>query len=204
VSVVAGHRRATSSQRRRAQHHLRRTTSQLSCPREWDAQRAPSTSAARLPAGHGQPSLPTAPTKPQAARRTPWPSWSWLPNTVFVEDLLATNGIDIDQTDDAVLEKYCRLAAAMTTVINWLPGRTVVYYDTTLLESLNQHAYRTAHPGPSALPVARVGALLGPAVAHRRGWRLRVECLEPSPHLGRWRLRRPAPRRRRRTRHPPG
>ena len=110
-----------------------------------------------MPAGHGQPSLPTAPTKPQAARRTPWPSWSWLPNTVFVEDLLATNGIDIDQTDDAVLEKYCRLAAAMTTVINWLPGRTVVYYDTTLLESLNQHAYRTAHPGPSALPVARVG-----------------------------------------------
>ena len=24
----------------------------------------------------------------------------------------------------------------MTTVTNWLPGRTVVYYDTTLLESL--------------------------------------------------------------------
>ena len=140
----------------------------------------------------------------QVAERTTWPSWSWLPNTIFVQNLLATNGIDIDQTDDAVLEKYCRLAAAMTTVINWLPGRTVVYYDTTLLESLNQHAYRTAHPGPSALPVARVGALLGPAVAHRRGWRLRVECLEPSPHLGRWRLRRPAPRRRRRTRHPPG
>jgi hypothetical protein len=50
----------------------------------------------------------------QAAQRTAWPSWSWLPNTIFVEDLLATNGIDIDQTDDAELEKYCRLAAAMT------------------------------------------------------------------------------------------
>jgi len=24
----------------------------------------------------------------------------------------------------------------MTTVTNWLPGRTVAYYDTTLLESL--------------------------------------------------------------------
>jgi len=53
-----------------------------------------------------------------------------------VEDLLATNGIDIDQTNDAELEKYYRLAAAMTTVINWLPGRTVVYYDSTLLDSL--------------------------------------------------------------------
>ncbi|MGA3219746.1 MAG: hypothetical protein ABSE77_11840 [Acidimicrobiales bacterium] len=33
----------------------------------------------------------------QVAQRTAWPSWSWLPNTIFVEDLLATNGIDIDQ-----------------------------------------------------------------------------------------------------------
>jgi hypothetical protein len=90
--------------------------------------------------------LPTAPTKPQAARRTPWPSWSWLPNTVFVEDLLATNGIDIDQTDDAVLEKYCRLAAAMTTVINWLPGRTVVYYDTTLLDSSASRSNSPSRP----------------------------------------------------------
>ncbi len=72
----------------------------------------------------------------QVAQRTAWPSWSWLPNTIFVQDLLATNGIGIDQTGDAGLEKYCRLAAAMTTVVNWLPGRTVVYYDTTLLDSL--------------------------------------------------------------------
>ena len=53
-----------------------------------------------------------------------------------MQNLLATNGIDIGQTNDAELEKYCRLAAAMTTVVNWLPGRTVVYYDATLLESL--------------------------------------------------------------------
>ena len=72
----------------------------------------------------------------QVAERTTWPSWSWLPNTIFVQNLLATNGIAIGQTNDAELEKYCRLAAAMTTVVNWLPGRTVVYYDTTLVESL--------------------------------------------------------------------
>jgi hypothetical protein len=28
----------------------------------------------------------------QVAQRTAWPSWSWLPNSIFVEDLLATNG----------------------------------------------------------------------------------------------------------------
>jgi len=72
----------------------------------------------------------------QVAERTTWPSWSWLPNTIFVQNLLATNGIAIGQTNDAELEKYCRLAAAMTTVVNWLPGRTVAYYDVTLLESL--------------------------------------------------------------------
>ena len=54
----------------------------------------------------------------QVAERTTWPSWSWLPNTIFVQNLLATNGIAIGQTNDAELEKYCRLSAAMTTVVN--------------------------------------------------------------------------------------
>jgi len=37
----------------------------------------------------------------QVAERTTWPSWSWLPNTILVQNLLATNGIAIGQTNDA-------------------------------------------------------------------------------------------------------
>jgi len=83
---------------------------------------------------------------------------SWLPNSIFVEDLLATNGVDIDQTDDAELEKYCRLAAAMTTVINWLPGRTVVYYDATAARVPGQHAIEEPIPAQALYGCPRGGS----------------------------------------------
>ena len=182
----------------------------VSCPREWDAQHAPSTSAARLPAGHRLPSLPSAPTKPptiviahclaqafgrtgaldldalrslraQVAERTTWPSWSWLPNTIFVQNLLATNGIDIGQTNDAELEKYCRLAAAMTTVVNWLPGRTVVYYDTTLLESLASTPIEQPIPAQALYRLPAWGLYLDlPWLAPGAGV---FACLDPGPDL---------------------
>ena len=97
----------------------------------------------------------------QVAKRTAWPSWSWLSNTIFVEDLLATNGIDFGQTDDAELEKYCRLAAAMTTVINWLPGRTVVYY-------VRRHVHPVRDPGVQIVQDDQVRQAMGKPSVHMR------------------------------------
>jgi hypothetical protein len=117
----------------------------------------------------------------QVAQRTAWPSWSWLPNSIFVEDLLASNGIDINQTDDAELEKYCRLAAAMTTVVNWLPGRTVVYYDTTLLESLASTPIEQPIPATVLYRLPAWGLYLDlPWLAPGAGV---FACLDPGPDL---------------------
>jgi len=71
----------------------------------------------------------------QVAQRTAWPSWSWLPNTIFVQDLLATNASASTRRPMPDL-RILPAGSRMTTVVNWLPGRTVVYYDTTLVESL--------------------------------------------------------------------
>ncbi len=117
----------------------------------------------------------------QVAQRTAWPSWSWLPNSIFVEDLLATNGIDINQTDDVELEKYCRLAAAMTTVVNWLPGRTVVYYDTTLLESLASTPIEQPIPSQVLYRLPSWGFYLDlPWLVGGAGV---FACLDPGPDL---------------------
>jgi hypothetical protein len=117
----------------------------------------------------------------QVAQRTAWPSWSWLPNAIFVQDLLATNGIDIDQTDDAELEKYCRLAAAMTTVVNWLPGRTVVYYDTTLLDSLANTPIEQPIPAQALYRLHAWGLYLDlPWLVGGAGV---FACLDPGPDL---------------------
>ena len=117
----------------------------------------------------------------QVAQRTAWPSWSWLPNTIFVQDLLATNGIDIGQTNDAELEKYCRLAAAMTTVINWLPGRTVAYYDATLLESLASTPIEQPIPAQALCRLPAWGLYLDlPWLVGGAGV---FACLDPGPDL---------------------
>ncbi len=117
----------------------------------------------------------------QVAERTTWPSWSWLPNTIFVQNLLATNGIAIGQTNDAELEKYCRLAAAMTTVVNWLPGRTVVYYDVTLLESLASTPIEQPIPAQAFYRLPAWGLYLDlPWLAGGAGV---FVCLDPGPDL---------------------
>jgi hypothetical protein len=117
----------------------------------------------------------------QVAERTTWPSWSWLPNTIFVQNLLATNGIAIGQTNDAELEKYCRLAAAMTTVVNWLPGRTVVYYDVTLLESLASTPIEQPIPAQAFYRLPAWGLYLDlPWLAGGAGV---FACLDPGPDL---------------------
>ena len=97
-----------------------------------------------------------------------WPPWSWVPCPVITSSIhrdlgdLLGRGADPADTEMAV--------APLAPVVNWLPGRTAVFFDADLLSSLSD-------TGPDErIPVEALHRL--------PGWALYLDCPFLGPGAG--------------------